>query len=55
MRNTSPPCSRESRFLPLTNTDQAARTRFEARGERLGHPIWERVYRRTTVDAGAFL
>jgi tRNA (guanine-N7-)-methyltransferase len=24
------------------------RTRFEARGERLGHPIWEAVYRRTS-------
>ena len=23
-------------------------TRFEARGERLGHPIWEAVYRRTS-------
>ena len=32
-------------------TSQAAggrpRTRFEARGERLGHPIWEAVYRRS--------
>ncbi len=24
------------------------RTRFEARGERLGHPIWEAVYQRTS-------
>ena len=24
------------------------RTRFEARGERLGHPLWEAVYRRTS-------
>jgi len=40
-------------FKPLDTGPSGAvggrpRTRFEARGERLGHPIWEAVYRRTS-------
>lgn len=29
---------------PPGDDDPRARTRFEARGDRLGHPIWERLY-----------
>lgn len=43
-----------SRAFRPAGTDSPAgagtrpRTRFEARGERLGHPIWEAVYRRSS-------
>jgi tRNA (guanine-N7-)-methyltransferase len=42
----------ESRVFQALETDPSSavggrpRTRFEARGERLGHPIWEAVYQR---------
>ena len=44
----------ENRGFQILDTDPShavggrPRTRFEARGERLGHPIWEAVYQRTS-------
>lgn len=32
---------------PAPDAGHRPRTRFEARGERLGHPIWEGIYRRS--------
>jgi len=34
-------------FTPLCDAANRTKTKFEKRGERLGHTIWERIYRRT--------
>jgi tRNA (guanine-N7-)-methyltransferase len=33
-------------FVPLRDAANRPKTRFEKRGERLGHPIWERIFQR---------